>query len=889
MSALIRRSGQRSGLRAPLRHRSRARATGALALLALLAACGGGDGGTGPGPDVSRADTLVGAADDPAVAAVPRVTYESDESEFATGHPSLPGLPQSVATALVTLAPDARLGDVNGALRSLRARIVGGIPGRAGAASAVLALRLETAGHAEMEQALGALRATPGVLEAVQDARIEPLVITRSPTTPLPTVTWLWETSGDPRLDNWGLMALRVPQLWNLNARLAAEGAPTTDVGVLDEGYVSNHEDLEGVFELDGINVTAAHGTEVAGIIAARVGDRRGIDGVTPFARVLGRTWKFSVGDAMWGLDLLLRERPQLLVVNISLGYRWRSRSPAGDPLSVEAATRASRDGRVVRDGLTAIAGERGGRLPFIVAAAGNDGLAGTDVPAAVGSPFASAALVHGVEAITVVEADAGTLQGSSAQFRRADFSNVGGQLSAPGVGVGTTSGPARNAYTSLDGTSFAAPLVAGAAAYLFTLMGPAAANDFLPTLERNRMRELLVDARHVSADRGGRPQVDAFGAALLLDAVLSREVTLPRLLDVDDGTPDGNRRVDPFSGAVVTTDNPLADGLTPRIDMADFRRWRDWLLQVEDEAAAAALDGAPDHPKKDPNGDGFVETAAGGSALENIFPRGDFNGDGLLSRTRVARLPGPLTAVGPLTDLQVLQRRFVDDDYDASELDDLLESGDIAVRTTGCAPGTTASMRAIAERTGSPVFAHTFAPGESEYVMTVPAPAGTEAAWQVRTQLTGLVSGLRVADRVDTVRLRRGGDAPLVPTCERIGGVWSGTFNATFTPDEGGGSRESPGTLEFRMNVNGNFVSGDATLVSFFGPGTGRLTGSRVGTTISNFNFDATNTASGCRGDFEGTAQVDATAGTMTVSYTGDDCNGIITNGRATLTRISD
>jgi hypothetical protein len=99
-----------------------------------------------------------------------------------------------------------------------------------------------------------------------------------------------------------------------------------------------------------------------------------------------------------------------------------------------------------------------------------------------------------------------------------------------------------------------------------------------------------------------------------------------------DDGTLDGNQRVDPGTGADYTIedadgDGGLGDG---QIDMSDFRRWRDWLLLVD---SSPSLDGSASHPKKDVNGNGVTERAFD----ENIFVRG------LLDNVKsVISLPGP-------------------------------------------------------------------------------------------------------------------------------------------------------------------------------------------------------------------------------------------------------
>ena len=73
-------------------------------------------------------------------------------------------------------------------------------------------------------------------------------------------------------------------------------------------------------------------------------------------------------------------------------------------------------------------------------------------------------------------------------------------------------------------------------------------------------------------------------------------------LLDIDDGTSDGNLR---FKGGVDFDADPASDTYDDfdgdggigdgKIDMSDFRRWRDWYLQTnhfsEDDLELDALE----------------------------------------------------------------------------------------------------------------------------------------------------------------------------------------------------------------------------------------------------------------------------------------------------------
>ena len=105
----------------------------------------------------------------------------------------------------------------------------------------------------------------------------------------------------------------------------------------------------------------------------------------------------------------------------------------------------------------------------------------------------------------------------------------------------------------------------------------------------------------------------------------------LKMLVDIDDGTRDGNTRVEAGTATTFLNEDGDGDGGMGdgKVDMADFRRFRDWVLEAVPEQFTEPanderilLDGAADHPKRDLNGNGV--TPASENALfedENVFP----------------------------------------------------------------------------------------------------------------------------------------------------------------------------------------------------------------------------------------------------------------------------
>ena len=113
------------------------------------------------------------------------------------------------------------------------------------------------------------------------------------------------------------------------------------------------------------------------------------------------------------------------------------------------------------------------------------------------------------------------------------------------------------------------------------------------------------------------------------------------------------------------------------KIDMSDFRRWRDWLYYGK---GGAKLNGGDAHSKHDANQDGEVSPETRAEEI-SLYPRGDFNGDGIMDKDADKRLPGPFGAVS-VTDLQVLSlsELWADEIYTSGDMFSLVDSVDISV-----------------------------------------------------------------------------------------------------------------------------------------------------------------------------------------------------------------
>jgi len=522
---------------------------------------------------------------------------------------------------------------------------------------------------------------------------------------------WVWNnppSAGNLTDGNWGLEAIRVPQMWNLNDAVKRTGNKIL-IAILDAGFedrdsdgLDDHPDLRNLKTVIFDNgafaagaVTNSHGQHVAGIIGATFNNGLGIDGINPFAQMIGvsprlktgQSWQESWDLLIGTLEHLLRVYPDIRVVNVSMSYNW----PINTQLKVNPNTDKEAQRLVERQGLRMrrLAAE----FPDVlfVAAAGNDSPKRFNYPNEIlamwASPLNWAALGPDVEIevqvfkkaqnILVIESIDAILDGER-NHRKSDFSNVGGHISAPGGRILST--VLKEKYDTFDGTSMATPHVTGLVSYLLAFDPSLTVAEIKALLFKN---SLPVDDESAGGrgpnGEGPAPRIDAFATALAIDTIRPGHPVQRALVDVDDCTPDGNQRInesgEDFQG--FCADGLRGDG---NIDMKDFRAFRDALLYVEGKYRQN-LDGSAKHPKKDLNGDGCVHEADPKSCPyeEDLYPRFDFNGDGKLSRSDAVVFKGI-----PKTDLQVLMEMWglgPDPDTEgwrAEELPKLLDSADL-------------------------------------------------------------------------------------------------------------------------------------------------------------------------------------------------------------------
>jgi type VII secretion-associated serine protease mycosin len=389
---------------------------------------------------------------------------------------------------LVRLAPGRTVDSVAGALRGDGAATLTAISGTPFAAV--------TVAPGQQAGVAARLRRDPAV------ASVEPVAVRHAADIPN-DLYWPDQTY---------LSNLHLPAAWSVT-----HGSSSVVIAVLDTGIDLSHPDLNGRLRAGWDFVQGdgtpgddnGHGTFVAGVVAAQTNNGQGVAGVAWNAsilpvKVLDATGSGDDADIAAGITWAADHDAD--VINLSLGGYGDS-----------GVLRAAVDYALSKD-------------VVVVAATGNDSTA---------TPFYPAAY-PGV--IGVAATDAG---GDLAWF-----SNHGDDvdLAAPGIGIVSTYPP--STYATWDGTSFAAPIVAGAAA-LVRAKNPAWTQA-----------QIAADLQRTATDRGpdghdtyyGYGLVDPFAA--LGGPVLDGPVPTRDLLEPNDTA----GRATPLVGTSAATMSPQGD-----------------------------------------------------------------------------------------------------------------------------------------------------------------------------------------------------------------------------------------------------------------------------------------------------------------------------------------
>ncbi|WP_078551580.1 S8 family peptidase [Bacillus alkalicellulosilyticus] len=285
---------------------------------------------------------------------------------------------------------------------------------------------------------------------------------------------------------DWGISKIEAPLAWDHG--FTGKGIK---IAVIDTGVAINHDDLQISGGVSTVSYTESfdddngHGTHVAGIIGAK-NNGLGVVGVAPDSEIYavkvmddeGSGW---VSDMVAGIDWSISNGMD--IINLSLGTTT-------DSPSLKAAV-----DKAYQHGI------------LVVASAGNDG-EGVDT-VAYPAKYSSAIAVAATDSMD----------------ERGSFSSTGSAVEVAAPGVMVLSTYLNNRYVYMDGTSMAAPYVAGNLALL---------KERYPTLSNKELRALLINS---TVDLGpvGRDHFFGYG---LIKAPITEVSTIPSPADEPEYEP---------------------------------------------------------------------------------------------------------------------------------------------------------------------------------------------------------------------------------------------------------------------------------------------------------------------------------------------------------------
>jgi hypothetical protein len=362
---------------------------------------------------------------------------------------------------------------------------------------------------------------------------------------------------------------LQASEWWRADVRVdgLTPPGPGVPITIVDTGIDFAHQEFAGRPDLVPLNnqepagLGGVHGTAVASVAGASA-NGVGLLGLYPTATI--RSYDASLGDGTRlpssdiAAGIVAAAMAGRSVINLSLGGTL-------DPSIESAVAQAVRSGSLV------------------VAASGNSGLEGNPLSYPGASPHV----------LTVAATDQNDEVASFSS--RSPFVDI----SAPGVGIPVATA-LDDSYAPESGTSFSSPMVAAAAAWLWTAR---------PTLDASQVAEIL----RRSARDIGPPGYDTASGYGILDLT-----------------------------AALSAPTPISDPAEPNDDLADARTVT---TQVKPAGRASGRVAAFDDPRDElrvwlPRGKRLSVTAAAGSSVALSLRTSGF---GLLAHSSVSAAGTPV------------------------------------------------------------------------------------------------------------------------------------------------------------------------------------------------------------------------------------------------------
>ncbi|MBQ7543037.1 MAG: S8 family serine peptidase [Clostridia bacterium] len=300
---------------------------------------------------------------------------------------------------------------------------------------------------------------------------------------------------------NWWLTATQTTSAWDY-----ADRFHPISVGIVDSGFDTGHEDLQGKISFptsyhQRTNYPSSHGTHVAGIISANANNKIGITGICDNAKLLcvdwepekskGQTW--STNERIFtGVISLIKHGAK--VVNMSLGssgaYEDSKKFSWNFSMYFEGVLYSYTVASLLAKGYDFL----------IVQSAGNGSKNNEPCNSYYNGSFCSIKKnnvftgLTGIKKQTVLDhiliVGSSTYAHKGTEFYQSSFSNYGDGVSifAPGSYIYSTDLETNGKYSYKSGTSMAAPVAAGIAALTWSVN---------PALTGAEVKSILCDPKN--------------------------------------------------------------------------------------------------------------------------------------------------------------------------------------------------------------------------------------------------------------------------------------------------------------------------------------------------------------------------------------------------------
>ena len=206
-----------------------------------------------------------------------------------------------------------------------------------------------------------------------------------------PNDYWWKNIWGDyPEGLNWGAEAINAPEAWDCKDKMS-----TVNVGLIDSFFDLEHEDLvfseqplgnaiANKFESEMDDSYKQHGSHVAGIMAAKFDNKKGISGICPKTNLYGASMKGIETETQNDSDLMgwkvaltyLAVQKKCKVINISMGEDHTAfEASRGTKAALDYITNASNELGIFLKTILSIKDENGEPYDFVICkSAGNQG-----------------------------------------------------------------------------------------------------------------------------------------------------------------------------------------------------------------------------------------------------------------------------------------------------------------------------------------------------------------------------------------------------------------------------------------------------------------------------------------------------------------------------------